>query len=418
MIITKIELVFSITLLALFTLLNLLNWKYYLYLAIIVCFLYLVIFLIIYQNTKINNWWVNGKYAIIKNYKNGFIININNNKVWVKANISLPDIYSQYQINLIGTVKKYQQYTNFNYANNVYLKLVDIQIISKPIPTNLELNYFKTYSKIAKEYLMLILFNKYDRDAQFINILKDLNIMHYFAISGFHFGLIYFIFSWIFLKFKINQKVSNLIILAILFIYLNILKFPIGATRAFLFLIFVYLNKNFFKNKFKSLTLLCFTAILILIFNPFSFLSYSFILSFTVTLNILLTNKIINFKQHHWIKYLLIIFIAYLTSLFISLSFLDKVNGIGFAYQLLFMPITFIGYSFSLFFFWSKDLTYWYFLIFNAFINFLDRGKIMINSINLNFFAYLLTFTLLFISLHQTCKIKLNKKLTLSYVNF
>ena len=333
---------------------------------------------------NLNNQSIDGNFKVIKTFNSSFLINYNG------ANIL---IYSKqkYELNeylkITGTVHKINELSSFNITNATYL------YINKPkierIGTKIDwLGKIIDSNNISSYFLNLFLYGK-SKNTELNETIRELNIAHFFTISGFHFGIIYLILNKLFSKIKILSNFKFSIFFA-LFIYLLILGFPISAFRAFLFLLLIEINKKFFKDKYENLTILSAIAIIFILFNTNLLFNYSFVMSFTITFVILMVNKIFKNIKHYWLKTILITLCAYISSLSIAITFNEKISVFGYIYQLFFMPILTVSYLISLFFFWTKCFINYYFLVIQKIIFFLNKINVLIKIKKTYIFSFLI----------------------------
>ncbi|AXE60688.1 hypothetical protein DA803_01105 [[Mycoplasma] phocae] len=334
-----------------------------------------------YDNVKIN-----AKINIIRIFDNSIIAKYKNLKLLINNIRIKNDAFFKYKIFVDGKISLIKNLSSFNLSQGTFLQLIidkNNYVIEKIPIIN-----FGYHHSIVKKYLFLILLNVYDGKDPTIMKLKELNIFHYFTVSGFHFGLIFLTINYVMKK----HRISYFIAIFLLLIYLIILNFPISATRAFIFIFIYSINKLYLKNKISNLAILSMTALITTLFNISNIFSFAFILSYGITMIIFISIELFTFIKREWLKNLLILFVAYIFSTLISISINDRINILGFIYQLLFLPIAIISYCFSLFFWWTNYLTYYYFIFLEAFINFIHRGVYMINVIKLPFLAIILSF--------------------------
>lgn len=333
---------------------------------------------------NLNNQSIDGDFKVIKTFNSSFLINYNG------ANIL---IYSKqkYELNeylkITGTVHKINELSSFNITNATYLYINKPQI--ERIGTKIDqLGKIINSNNISSHFLNLFLYGK-SKNTELNETIRELNIAHFFTISGFHFGIIYLILNKLFSKIKILNNFKFSIFFA-LFIYLLILGFPISAFRAFLFLLLIEINKKFFKDKYENLTILSAIAIIFIVFNTNLLFNYSFVMSFTITFVILMVNKIFKNIKHYWLKTILITLYAYISSLSITITFNEKISVFGYIYQLFFMPILTVSYLVSLFFFWTKYFINYYFLVIQKIIFSLNKINVLINIKKTYIFAFLI----------------------------
>jgi competence protein ComEC len=180
-----------------------------------------------------------------------------------------------------------------DYLNNkgvfyeVKFKRIDI-ISSTKDYRNLIIDYLLVDHPFSKPFLKLILFSDRIGNEEFYNKLKDLSILHLFVISGFHINVLHG-----FLKKILNRFIKNELIIILLIIpYLYLLDFSIPSLKAFLFILLNILSTKFFNKSIDRLTILTIVGFGLLLLNPSSLKSYSFILSMLASLNLELITKI------------------------------------------------------------------------------------------------------------------------------
>ena len=216
-----------------------------------------------------------------------------------------------------------------------------------------ELN-FSTYfvKKVAyfsdsTNYLLLksLLFGKKNSlDICTKTLFKNSGSFYLIAVSGLHFGIVAFIFNFIF-SF-LQKRVRNLFIIVILFIYLVMVDFYISAFRAFL-MIMLYLLGKTFGIKTYSLNILFSTAFLMLLLNPNYFNRISFWLSFLATAGIIFFLNFFDIRNKI-LSWFLISVSAQLFIFPIIIFYFGKINLLSpflnlFAFLFLY-PIIFIGF--------------------------------------------------------------------------
>ncbi|MCB1190180.1 MAG: ComEC/Rec2 family competence protein [Leptospiraceae bacterium] len=116
---------------------------------------------------------------------------------------------------------------------------------------------------------------------------REAGILHLFAASGLHLGIILFFLSYISEKIPFfNYYASKVFPLSIAFFYIYILSFPVSLTRAYLFA-FLFVMASLFFRKVKAIDLVVITSMFICIFDRENYLTLSFNLSFSAVCGIL-----------------------------------------------------------------------------------------------------------------------------------
>jgi len=127
-----------------------------------------------------------------------------------------------------------------------------------------------------------------------LNAFYNVGLGHILVVSGLHFGIMFLILQWLLTKLKFNQIHKILIINIILFLFLGITGFKISSIRAFLMILLLE-SVYFIDRRLDLLNFLSFLSIIIILVNPLSIYSVSFLLSFGAIFSIaFFYNKIDN----------------------------------------------------------------------------------------------------------------------------
>lgn len=173
-------------------------------------------------------------------------------------------------------------------------------------------------------FVSMLLFNNHDVDDLVYNDLKEINALHLFVVSGFHILFLHKLICFLF-KFLLKDK-ANYVSFAFLIFYSYLLNFSISTFRAVFCLIFASFDK---KNRFSSLDRLAISGLILLLFEPLTVYSLSFIMSYALTMTLILSSKI--FKgQNKIVNLLLMSFICFLVMFPIQLSINYKINFFSF----------------------------------------------------------------------------------------
>ena len=111
-------------------------------------------------------------------------------------------------------------------------------------------------------------------------------VMHLFAVSGLHFGILYLVLSFIIFFISKNKLFTTFTVISILFFYLAFIGFTFSAQRAFLMILIWELSNLILRRKCAISALSLSFAITILI-QPESLCEPGFQLSFTIVLLII-----------------------------------------------------------------------------------------------------------------------------------
>ncbi|WP_245576630.1 ComEC/Rec2 family competence protein [[Mycoplasma] imitans] len=141
------------------------------------------------------------------------------------------------------------------------------------------INYLDTNpNKESKGLLLLTLFNIKNSDNKFIyEQILNLSIAHLLVISGLHLSLINLVIQSILKKYKIAGNIASF---SILFFYSYLLNFSYGVLRVLLCLLLNALLGKYLKNKNFKFINLAISGIILLMLNPYAFMSYSYTLSY------------------------------------------------------------------------------------------------------------------------------------------
>ena len=111
-------------------------------------------------------------------------------------------------------------------------------------------------------------------------------VMHLFAVSGLHFGILYIVLKSIICLLSKSKLVVTFSVISILFFYLAFIGFAYSAQRAFL-MIFIWEISNLFLRRKCALTALSFSFVITSLVQPGSLYEPGFQLSFTIVLLII-----------------------------------------------------------------------------------------------------------------------------------
>lgn len=121
---------------------------------------------------------------------------------------------------------------------------------------------------------------------------REGGILHLFAASGLHIGIIIGFLLLFFQKIGIfNYYMARILPMVFAFFYLYVLSFPVSLTRAYCFAGLMVLALLFFR-KTRAIDVILISAFLIYVFSPENYMSISFLLSFGAVIAILF------FKEH------------------------------------------------------------------------------------------------------------------------
>lgn len=304
--------------------------------ALIALILSVVITVII--NTQLEKPTItNNEFKIVKVNKYNYYGENNQGKIIIKTSkkLSLDDL-----IKINKPLKEISSLNNFylfNYEDylktqGIFYEVYDDNFTSlKKSENSKEEQEIKI--KIEKYISYLLFMDKGDFDTDIYQVLVELAIIHLVIISGYHFNKITSILEKI--LFLLPTKFSKLIIMILLGYYLSLLSFAYPALRAYLNL----LVKNVFPKAFLSgLNQLSLVGLIIILIQPMSMLSNSFIFTFYICFFIaFLPLKIRN-------NLILFSLFTYLATIPLVVNINFEISIFGFIFSLILLPLIIIVY--------------------------------------------------------------------------
>ncbi len=125
---------------------------------------------------------------------------------------------------------------------------------------------------------------------------KQSGVMHLFAVSGLHVGLLVAVVVWFLSKLKTNGKVQFFLILFFLLGYCILCSFTPSVVRASIMSICFLLSK-LFERKYDTLNALSLAGIILLVISPTMFFTIGFQLSFLAVFGVISLSKILSFVK-------------------------------------------------------------------------------------------------------------------------
>ena len=330
------------------------DWLYYA--LLILSIIYLIIYFKYYEIDHLYDENETGFILTISNYKidgSKLSITFKENLVgtyYFKTKEEKESFVNKYSlgdiVNIYGILNKPTNNTipnTFNYKNYLFHKNIEYYLTIKEIALNSKnknilisiKNYI--YRRINgidnNSYIYaFILGDSSHIDKDVYDSYKTNGITHLFALSGLHVSMFSSFIMYILNKLKCGEKKSFIIVSSFLIFYSFIASFSPSILRATFFFILSNINKTYYffiKQKY----LLFLTFIIMIVINPNYIFNYGFIMSFTITLFIILFNE--NYDKSSVLK---ISFISFLSSLPIIINMTYEINIIGFINNILFIP--------------------------------------------------------------------------------
>ena len=339
---------------------------------------------------------------------------------------SVVDIHPGYKISFVfkekealkerieGGFNYYKYLEKSNYLPFTY-NIEKVSIIKKGFNLN-SIKYYincyvnKKFSGNTKAFIKgLILSNKNDFEEEFLKSIKDNGIMHLFAISGLHVNLLIGILNKMLSKTKIN---SDIFISIFLFLYIIITSFSSSVIRAVLMYYLALLNKKL-KLDLSGSDVISIVFLFLIILNPNYMYNLGFVLSFLVSLLIILLSPLIKDKKNIYQTFLITL-LSNIISLPIIINMNNEYNILSIFTSIIFiclvsyliLPMTFLAI-------FTPFISFLYENIYNMFINlsnFISKYLSIIVSIKeMNGFLIMIYYLLILLILRCFKKIKTRK---------
>ncbi len=239
-------------------------------------------------------------------------------------------------------------------------------------------NYFE-----FKNLVMPLLFGYFN--SKYNTLTSEFNflgIIHLIVVSGFHFNIVYLIFTKILWKIKWKNEIAFILII----FYFLLCKITPATIKSFLMIgltiIFKRLKKEFYCKNFYFLI---FASLITLIINPWWVYSIGYWMSFLISFFIYL-NK---YQLKNWKIKLKLLIKIWIVSMFLTLFFNLKIYVFSLFLSILFTPIIEICIILLLFGFYIKPFVIILEKILNTLLTFFSSWNFNIifiienNSLNL-----------------------------------
>ncbi len=368
-------------------------------------------------------------YNYVSKYKNeteivGIVIKISKNSDNVKLTVKgkekiIANCYKcEFNYEVGSTVKLKGHFEEINENSNFNLFNYKKYLMSLKIYKNFIFNEFdylgcsnniiykaynKLNSKIGKlksSYFMkaMILGDTSEFDDNIYESYKSNGIVHLFAISGMHVGILVLLLSFI-LKNKLKLgNFSYLIIFPILIFYMLIIN-SASIIRSVLMFIGSTLNK-IFKLNLNNINILYYLFLINVFINPYSIYNMGFQLSYIISFFLIFSSKKISKIDNYFFKMLFISFISFLASLPILINSNFEFNLLTPFINLLVVPfVSIILFPISLLTIILPLDNALFFLLkgFNILNSYLSSNALMINVQYLNTYLVIIYY-LIFLS--------------------
>jgi len=241
------------------------------------------------------------------------------------------------QIRLVGSVMESNEYRiphGFNYVRYLQGEAIsgvyyadEITIISSKFHLNRIKIAFKDYvmenfdQKTAPMVFILLFGDDSLLDPQTHSDIQNLGIMHLFAISGMHVGLVAAMLRWLLKRLYVKVSTEQIAIVILLMIYTFLTGFSSSMVRASLLVFLIFFGQKL-KWPFSRLDAMTFILIGFYLVNPMCIHLVGFQLSFLVSFAIILGSEYLA-SQIEVVNLLKLSFFATL----VSLPILLELNG-------------------------------------------------------------------------------------------
>lgn len=292
-------------------------------------------------NQKMTAWIEENNYSL----KEGDIIFFLFNPQHIKNNGNPEEMdYAKYMRHkgfLYHLYLNKEDYQKTGYNKNLYT-------IAKNVQRNL-INYILASSLKAKAktfFITILLGDSSLLQKETRAAFSYTGIAHILALSGLHMSIIALLLS-IFLSpldWMGHKKFRLIITVFLIILFSAIVGFPISVIRATTMISFVIIAK-ILRRENNSLNALFFSALLILLINPFTIYDIGFQFSFmSVLLILLLSNKLtfINPKQellYYFISLLVITTITSIGTMWLTAYYFNYISTFAFLSNLIIIPI-------------------------------------------------------------------------------
>ena len=230
--------------------------------------------------------------------------------------------------------KKYLKYENISYkfkidnikkiSNNAKLRYKIKNIVISIIDKNVAKGYLYTFILGNNKYI----------DSRVMDSYRINGISHLFAVSGMHVTLLSVILLKIFNKFKCK----NILVIFFLIFYMFLTDFSPSILRAGIMFILLYINKRL-NLKISTVNLMFILLTILIIIDKYIIFKVGFQYSYIISFYLILFNKIIQDGKNKISKLFRVSFIAFLSSIPITINNFFNINILSIILNIFFVPI-------------------------------------------------------------------------------
>ncbi len=164
-------------------------------------------------------------------------------------------------------------------------------------------------------------------DAKDKQAVKNLGLTHLIVVSGSQVGLVFAFFEFAAIKFRIRRKWRFwLCSLGILFLII-IVGPQAPVLRSSISILISTIALVFFGRRLHPIRALIYSAIVLLAFNPFFIISYSFWLSFSATFGLITVTNTLDLAETTWLKGYKELFFSTIGTFLFTLPLIVNLSG-------------------------------------------------------------------------------------------
>ena len=172
---------------------------------------------------------------------------------------------------------------------------------------------------------------------------KNLGLTHLIVVSGSQVGLVFAFFEWFALRFRIKRR-WRFVVCTIGILFLIIVVGPQAPVlRSSVSVLVSTIALVFLGRKLHPIRALIYSAILLLGFNPFFIISYSFWLSFSATFGLIMVTNTLELAETTWLKGYKELFFSTIGTFLYTLPLIVNLSGgvspIAIVSNLILLPI-------------------------------------------------------------------------------
>lgn len=311
-----------------------------------------------FQSLIKENYCGIAKVEMVKKLEKNYQIKLKLNKGYVlyysEEQLNVGDVFyiegvvkPFYREHYPGGFNHYQYSSYKNIFGNITIskiKYLRHKISKYYLNSKINLYYQKNFDSESLGMIKaLTIGNKDIFDKELNNSISNIGISHLFVISGLHVNIIAMLISKvlkIFLK-KVSDNIKDIIAVIFLFLYYILSGYLISVFRVVFGYLLHFIN-NKYCLKLNSLNLISIQVIIILLVNPMFAFQYNFLLSYVISISIILCNRFLKkgkgFKNNI-INMITISALSIIITLPIVVNINPDINFLSIVYNLFYIPL-------------------------------------------------------------------------------